>query len=192
VVEAAFSESVLVDGQASDPIEIAPGHEVVIRVAEHVPAAPRTLDDVRDAVRGAVMAERLAKAAKTAADAALAEVQAGKTLEAYAAEKQLEVKTADAVARTGVTADAGVLAQAFKLPHPAADKPTLGLADMGVDRYALVALTQVQDGDPAKTEAEARTGMLDQLSQGLGGAEANAFVQALRKNTTVEVVEERM
>lgn len=192
VVDAAFSEAVLVDGQASDPIEIAPGHEVVIKVAEHVPAAPRKLEDVREAVRAAIVADRLGKAARQQAEAALAELKGGKTLDAYAAEKQLEVKTADGVARNGVTADAAVLAQAFKMPHPAADQPTLGLAEMGADRFALVALTAVKDGDPAATEAEARTAMLEQLSQGLGGAEANAFVQALRKDTPVEVIEERM
>ena len=192
VAEAAFSEQVLVDGQASDPIEIAPGHQVVIRVAEHVPAAPRKLEEVREAVRAAIVADRMGKAAKAAADAGLAELQGGKTLEAFATDMQLEVKTADAVGRTGVTVNAAVLQQVFKLPHPAEGKPTLGIADMTADRYALVSLTAVQDGDPAKTEAEARTAMLEQLSQGLGGAEANAFVQALRKTTPIEVIEERM
>ena len=153
VVEAAFSEQVLVDAQASDPIEIAPGHQVVIRAAEHVPAAPRKLEDVREAVRAAIVADRMGKAAKAAADAALADLQGGKTLADYAAEKQLEVKTADAVGRAGATADPTVLRRVFELPHPAEGKPTLGLADRTGDRYALVSLTAVQDGDPTKTEA---------------------------------------
>jgi peptidyl-prolyl cis-trans isomerase D len=192
VVDAAFSDAALNDGQASDPIEIAPGHQVVVRVAEHVPAAPRKLEDVRKAVRAAIVADRLGKAAKAQADAALAELKGGKTLDAYATEHKLEVKTADAVGRTAATVNAAVLQQVFQLPHPAEGKPTLGLADLSADRYALMALSAVQDGDPAKTEAEARTAMLEQLSQALGGAEANAFVQALRKNTPIEVVEERM
>jgi peptidyl-prolyl cis-trans isomerase D len=192
VLEAAFSEQVLVDGQVSDPIELAPGHSVVIRAIDHVPAAPQKLDDVRDAVRAAIAADRLGKAAKTQADAALAEVRGGKTLEAYASEKSLELKQADAVGRAGVTVAPAIAQQAFELPHPAPGKPSLGLASLTADRYALIALTAVTDGDPAKTDAEARTAMLEQLSQGLGGAEANAFVQALRKSTKIEVMEERM
>ena len=192
VIEAAFSEQVLVDAQVSDPIEIAPGHSVVVRAIDHVPATPQKLDDVRDAVRAAIVADRLGKAAKQQADAALAELRGGKTLEAYATEKSLELKQADGVGRTGVTVAPAVAQEAFELPHPAEGKPSFGIADLTGDRYALIALTAVTDGDPSKTDPEARTAMLEQLSQGLGGAEANAFVQALRKSTEIVVVEERM
>jgi peptidyl-prolyl cis-trans isomerase D len=164
----------------------------VIRAVDHVPAAPQKFEDVSAAVRAAIVADRLGKAARAQADAVLAEVRGGKSLADLATGKSLELKKADAVGRDGVNVDPAVVRKAFELPHPAQGKATFDLAPLTADRYAVIALTAVTDGDPDKTDAETRTMMLEQISQGLGGVEASAFVQALRKSTQIEVIEERM
>ena len=192
VVEAAFSDSVLVEGIVSDPIDLGPGHTVVVRAVDHVPAAPQPLEQVREQVRAAIVAERLAAAAKSNAEALLAKARAGEALDALATASKVEVKKAENVGRIGATVDPVISQEAFKLPHPAAGKPVYGLAPLVGDRYALIALTAVTDGDPEKTDAAMRTTMLDQLSQGIGGVEANAFVKALRKASEIEVIEDRM
>jgi hypothetical protein len=56
----------------------------------------------------------------------------------------------------------------------------------------LIALTAVADGDPSATEAEQRAALAEQLAQAIGGAESLAYVQALRKAATIEVVEDRL
>ena len=68
VSKVAFSDTVLVQNNNSDPIELAPNHIVVVRIAEHKPATPKPIDEVRDQVRAKVLAERAAKKAKTRAD----------------------------------------------------------------------------------------------------------------------------
>src|SRR5690606_17866325 len=80
VKRAAFSEVLIEDGTASDPIEIAPGHSVLIRVVEHLPAQARPLAEVRDQVDTAVRADRRQKAAEVAAEAVLARLAAGEAL----------------------------------------------------------------------------------------------------------------
>src|SRR5690606_665835 len=71
VKRAAFSEMLIEDGTASDPIEIAPGHSVLIRVREHNPSQARPLAEVRESVEAAVREDRRSKAAVAAAEAML-------------------------------------------------------------------------------------------------------------------------
>jgi peptidyl-prolyl cis-trans isomerase D len=189
---AAFSDAVLANGTVSDPIDLGNGHSVVIRAVDHVAAAPQALDQVRDAVRAAIQAERIATRSKEDAEAALAKLRGGESLESIAGARQLEVKKADKVGRMGATVDPAITQYAFGLEHPAASKPTLGEVALPDGSHALVALTEVVDGDPAKTDEATRTTMSEQLGQAIGGAEATAFVQALRKSATIEVVEERL
>lgn len=83
VLRAAFSDNLMQDGTASDPIEIGPEHTVLIRVIAHEPERALPLAQVRDAVVQAIHADRQRKAAESAADALLKAAQ-GKGLAAAA------------------------------------------------------------------------------------------------------------
>lgn len=191
VLEAAFSDAVRVDGMVSDPIELGADRIVLVRVAEHVPAKPQTLEVAREAVRAALVAERIAAKAEAEAEALVAELRSGKALADLAVARGLEVKTADRVGRIGATVEPALSQFAFGLPHPAQGKPSLGQVEVSAGRAVLV-LTAVQDGDPASVEATQRDALAEQLSQAIGGVEAAAYVQALRKAATIEVVESRL
>jgi peptidyl-prolyl cis-trans isomerase D len=192
VLRAAFSDPVLIDRAASDPIDIGQSHSVVVRVAEHTPATPRKFEDVREQVREALLAERIAAKAREDAAAALETLRGGTTLAALAAERKLEVRNAADTGRGGATVDPTITARAFELPHPAEGKPSLGSVELPAGGHALIALTKVQDGDPAKVDAAARASLAEQLAQALAGAEANEYVKALRKAAKIDVVEDRL
>jgi peptidyl-prolyl cis-trans isomerase D len=192
VLREAFSDPVLVEGTVSDPIEIAPGHSVVIRAVDHVPSAPQKLEDVREQVRVALIAERLKARGKEEADKALEQLKSGSALADVAKERGVDVQAADQVGRNGATVDPTIVQQAFSLPHPAGDKPSVGSVELPAGGYALISLREVKDGDPAATDAAARTALAEQLGQAFAGSEANAYVKALRKAATIEVVEERL
>lgn len=192
IIDAAFSDGVLVDGNVSDVIDLGPGHAVVLRKTEHVPAATRPLADVRDDVIAAIRSERIAAAAKKDVDAALAQVTSLDALDALATARGVEVQTADAVGRSGATVDPAVIRAAFAQPHPSAERPSIGSASLAAGGNAIIVVTEVKDGDPSKTEAAMRQMMKDQLAQGVGGAEAIELLDALRKAATIEVVETRL
>src|SRR5690606_35156171 len=63
VVRAAFSEVRIQDGTVSDPIEIAPGHSVVIRVTDHTAERALSLEEVRERVVAEIRGDRMRKAA---------------------------------------------------------------------------------------------------------------------------------
>ena len=191
VVRAAFSEEVLA-GNVSDPIELDDGSMVLVRATRHQPAAPRPLEEVKEAVRTAAMSERIAVAAREAAEQALTQARSGASLEQVATDHGSSVERAEDVGRNAASVEAGVLREAFDLPAPQDGQSTLGLAELGGDRYAVIAVQGVTPGDPAAVDPAARTALREQLGRAIAGVEARALVDALRAQADVQVAEERM
>ena len=59
VAKAAFSDGVLVQNNNSDPIELGPNHIAIVRIAEHKPATPKPLDEVRDTLANLALPDLL-------------------------------------------------------------------------------------------------------------------------------------
>jgi peptidyl-prolyl cis-trans isomerase D len=191
VIRAAFSEA-LAQGAASDPIELEPGHIVVIRVTEREAAQPRPLADVRADVDGAVRLERAATAGEVKAKELLARAQKGESLEQLAADAGGTVSTVNQVARRASSPDRVVVEEAFKLARPDGDKLSVGMAALGGGRFALVQVLAVTDGDPEKLPKDQREAVRGQYASARGRDEVRAFVKALRAQYPVQVAEQRL
>lgn len=193
VRRAAFEDAQKVDRQVSEPIEIAANHTVVLHVVDHQPVAPLPLASIRDRVVADIQADRLAKASKQAADAILARAQKGESLEALAASIGTTVADLPAIPRQAPSPQLSPLAdEAFRLPPPVAGKLSAGLAKVGPNRYVLVAVSKVTDGEVASLDAATRTELKTQLAQMRGAVEARAFIAALRKQYKITVAEDRL
>ncbi len=192
VVKAAFSDTVLVQNNNSDPIELGPNHIVVVRIAEHKPATPMKLDDVKELVRSRVLAERTAKQAKERADKLFAELGKGETLDKIAEANKLKVEAEQGIAREAVNVDSAIVAAAFALPRPTADKPQRQLITLGGDSYALLQLDGVVDGDPSKLDAKTKEAARNTLAGAVAQTTAREFVDALRAGSKVRVSAEKL
>lgn len=190
VKRAAFSEALIQDGTVSDPIEIAPGHIVLIRVTRHAPEATRPLAQVRDAVIAAVRADRTRKAAQQRGDALLARVRAGETLEAIAIAEQLPPPdNIPSVPRGAPIPTPEVSEAMFAAAPPAGGKPSAGRVVLDDGRIAVFVLNKVTPGDVASAPVERRVGLQQQLSMLGGNDDVEALVKALRRGMKVSVVE---
>ena len=192
VLKAAFSDTVLVQNNNSDPIEIAPNHIVVVRIAERKPATPKSLDDVRDDVRGRIVAERAAKKAKARADELFAELGKGQTLDEIAGANKLKIESQQGLGRDAVNVDSALVSAAFALPRPAADKPQRQLVTLGDQTYALLQLDTVVDGDPSTLDAKTKEAARNTLAQGIATTTTREFVDALRADSKIRVSEGRL
>ncbi|HEY6986409.1 MAG TPA: SurA N-terminal domain-containing protein [Rhodanobacteraceae bacterium] len=192
VIKTAFSDSVLVQNNNSDPIEIGPNHIVVVRVAEHKPATPKSLDEVRDLVRARVIADRTAKKAKSRADELFAELDKGQTLDQIAAANKLKVESQQGLGREAVNVDSALVSAAFSLPRPQADKPEHKLVSLPGDAYALLELASVTDGDPSKLDAKTKEAARNALADGIATTTTREFVDALRADAKIQVSESRL
>ncbi len=192
VLRNAFSENLIQDGTASDAIEIAPNHSVVIRVTGHTPVQPQPLAQVRDAVIAAIRADRREKAAVAAADAMVARIAKGESLKDIASAQKLQFNEMPAMPRGMPVPTPQGNEAIFAVARPAEGKASPGRIALGNGAYAVFAVTKVSDGDLSKVPADQREGMKQQLIQLAGGMSSQAFVDAMRKQFKVQVMEERL
>ena len=119
VLEAIFSDLVLVKREASEPIEVDPNHAVVVRVTEHQSSEPRPLADVADEIRERLLRESAREAARAQAAALVEQFEeGGQTLEEVAEAESLELQQQKATRRSFDLSGA-VLDTIFRLPAPA-------------------------------------------------------------------------
>ncbi|HEY5850208.1 MAG TPA: peptidyl-prolyl cis-trans isomerase [Lysobacter sp.] len=193
VVRAAFSDNLIQDGTISDPIEIAPGHSVLIRVTAHAPERALPLAQVRDKVIAAVRADRVAQAARKDADALVARLKNGETLVAIAASRLLPPpQVLTGVPRGAPVPEASVADAIFAVAAPAAGKVTPGQSQLTDGRIVLFAVSKVTPGDLATIPAPQREMLQQQIARIGGNDDMRALVSQLRKRVTVTVVERNL
>ena len=190
VLRAAFSDNLMQDGTASDPIEIGPEHTVLIRVIAHEPERALPLAQVRDAVVQAIHADRQRKAAESAADALLKAAQ-GKGLAAAAQAAGLAVSDANDLVRRSPLPSAQAVEAFFNLPRARDNKLSMGKALIG-GSYMVFELRAVRDADIGQVSAQERTQLRQQVSQSTGMQAQDAFVRAARAHYDIKVAEDRL
>ncbi len=192
VLKAAFSPTVLTEGNASDLIELGPSHVVIVKVDQHEKAEPKPLAQVRDDIKKKLIDEQVAKAAHERADTLFARVQKGESLEKIAGELKLKVEDQKDIGRNASNVDRKLVDDVFKLDRPADGKSTIGESSLASGDYALVALTAVKDGDASKVDAKTKEAARNTLRQGAGGLAVRGYIDSLRKTAKIEVLEDRL
>ncbi len=191
--QAAFNDSQKKDRQVSDPVEIEPNHTVVLHVIDVQPAASLPLASIRDRILADIQSDRVATASKQAADALLARAEKGESLDAIATSLGKTVATLPGVPRVAPAPQmAPLIDKAFSLPRPTPGKEPVALAKLGGNRYLLVAVSAVKDGDPAAVDAKTRETLRSQLGKAHGAVDGRAFIRNLRKQYKITVAEDRL
>jgi len=193
VRRAAFSEALIQDGTVSDPIELAPNHNVWIRVVAHTPERVRPLAQVRDQVIVAIRADRARAAADKRADALLARLKAGESMEAVAAAESLPPPQTLSGVQRGMPLPVASVSEAVFAAQPSAEgQAAIGKSVMDDGRVVLFAVTQVTPGDVQQIDPQQRETLQQQVVQ-IGGTEAaQELVSTLRKRMRIEVTESNL
>ena len=192
VLRAAFSDALKEDGTVSDPIELGPNHNVMIRVTEHTPEQAIPLAQAREQVIAAVRVNRAEEASKKAADALLAKLAGGQTLQALAEGEKLQVLPMPGLPRNAPMPTEAANRAVFTAAPPAGDKPSYGTVKLDDGRHALFAVTKVTAGKLDEVPEPQRAMLTQQLSQIDGAAAAKAYVDSLRKRFKVQVQESQL
>ncbi|MFT4178090.1 MAG: peptidyl-prolyl cis-trans isomerase [Thermomonas sp.] len=190
VVRAAFSDDLLKQGGASDPIELGPERTVLIRVLEHQPERALPLATVRESVIASIRAERQHKAALAAADA-LVQAAGSKGLAAAAGEAGLALADLNEVRRGSPVPSPQAVEAFFAVPRPQQDKASVKKARLG-DQYMVFAVRAARDGDLAQVTPQERDSLRQQLATAHGIEAQQAFVRAARAKYKIEVAEDRL
>ena len=190
VLRAAFADNLIQDGTASDPIEIGPDRNVMIRVSEHQPEAPLPLASVSGAVVAAIRADRQHKAALAAADA-LVKAAKAKGLATAAADARLVMSEMNGIGRRNQLPSPAAAEAFFNAPRPRDNLASIDKVRLD-GTYMVFAVRAARDGDLTQVGAEERKQLRDQLSQVAGGDAQKAYVKSARARYRIEVAEDRL
>ncbi|MEX1033399.1 MAG: SurA N-terminal domain-containing protein [Cellvibrionaceae bacterium] len=146
VVDAAFSEDVLIEGNTSELLELGPDHAMVLRVTNHEEPRNLSFEEVKTEVERTLKREMAVERVTEIGKQLEAEVAAGKTIEEVAKANDYQWQVSLNTQRTEPQVRRDILTRVFALPRPADEALVSGFTTNTGD-YVVVNLTEVTDGD---------------------------------------------
>lgn len=192
VERAAFSELLVQDRTVSDPIEIAPGHSVVLRVTDHTAERALPLAEVKDRVVAEIRGDRMRKALEADADAMVAKLKGGQSLSELAAARDLAAQDVPNVPRNAPVPHPAATEAYFEVPVPAEGKTSPGKVMLDNGGAVVFAVTRVTPGKPDEATEQERAALQQQLAQVAGNEDAQGMLKSLRKRMKITVAESRL
>lgn len=192
VVEAAFSDLVLLQESVSDPINIDDNRLVMIKLREHLPVALKPLDEVRDDVVAALVQQQALDQAEAVANDLLVALESGSDdLDTLALAAGLESNRYELLKRNALVPDNQLVTEIFQLSPPA-DGETVRAVLPSADGFAVVELEAVEAGVMQAGEALAQQQYSRILTNSNASQEAFALMRRLRDTADVKVYEDRI
>lgn len=187
VIDAAFSDEVLEQGHNSPLLAIGEDRAIVLRVANHKPAEPRPLSEVRAQIDAQLRIQGARDAANAKAASAVAKLQQGASWSAVASELALTPVGSRFVTRADSIAPAAVVRAAFAAAATAvsAETPFFGTTTTDDGNVAVFSLSDIRPGDPASESANERTVRQRRAEQESGGTEFAAYVAEAERNAKI-------
>ena len=192
VVESAFGEDVLKRGVNSEPLEVEPGHVVMIRIKEHKDATPRTLEESRDDIVKALREQKAREAIARDVETLKARAAQGEHPQILAVELGGEFKNAGLVGRDASSVDGAVLDVAFRLPQPDAGKVALGSTALANGDQVVLEVVRVVPGQKDALSEDERKTLAQQLAQQTGSDQFDKLLDSVRTKTKVVTYSDRL
>jgi peptidyl-prolyl cis-trans isomerase D len=187
VVDMAFSEDVLNQGNNSEVVEIDEKRRqraLVLRVVDHRDASIKPLAEVKDQVADRVRREQAKQAALARAGDLAGRLRQGEALAQVAVGYKIaEHPLAQRDAAKEVPPE--VLESVFKLPPGDPKTPSIGVVQLSDGSAAVVMLQQIQDGQLADLDKLQRKSEARGLTDALARAYYNDMVEDLRRRADV-------
>ena len=187
VVETAFADDVLNVGNNSEVLELGTNHYLVLRVDEHHTPTPKTLDQVRGEIHHTLKTRETQRLARELGEKLAAAMRGGQQPDAVAAQEQLTWHPPIGLKREDPAVPSAIAHIAFTLPKPTGGHPSIAGTELPGGDYAVVMVTEVAEGKPAKASAAQRRAFATTLARGKGRNDYEAFGDGLRAAAEVVV-----
>ena len=186
VINAAFSEDVLVDRNNSEVIELASDHYIVVHLNEHDEPHTKELADVRDDIVRQLSKERSIVKAQEIAKEILAEL-GSKAMSDISKERGYPWQVQLSTSRNAATSNREVQELVFTMPEVSSDS-ILDIKTLRSGDVVVVNLESVVDGDISDlTKAEQRS-LSSEIQRNYASQSFASFVQSLRATADVEIL----
>ena len=188
VINIAFSDDVLVQGNNSELIEVAGPQSLVLRVAEHEPAGLRPFDEILAEVEENYRRDMMAKTAAQTGEALITELRAGgKSLAEVASTHAWQFEQAEAVARDDVSVPLEVVRSVFDVAPPASGSIVYGGVAAANGDYLLIEIRSAEGGSLDSLAAAERPLVAEQVAAQMATAQLNHLTRDLRGRADVEL-----
>tara|TARA_R110001592_G_scaffold356455_3_gene658358 strand:- start:17191 stop:19068 length:1878 start_codon:yes stop_codon:yes gene_type:complete len=184
VVTAAFSDTVLEQGYASEVIELSDDLVVVLSMRERVPASLKPLSEVRSQIEMAVKGEMANKKILLQGDLLKQRVKSGSSIEEVAKAENLNWQVSLNTKRLGGQHNDPVRQQVFSMPVPG-NAPIVEHLVLPNGDYVLVSLVKVEAGDYKSLGLEQKQALFSSSSLAVAGREYGAYGALLLEDADV-------
>ena len=179
VIQAAFSDEVLVDGANSGVIELDPDTVVAVRVKEHLQPEVLPFDAVKDDIIAQLKSSKAAEQALAKGEQLIATLSDGGQVEQ-------QWQPVEAASRSQEGVEPAVLQQVFRMPKPeASDKPSYGSVRLSDGDFVVVRLSGVSE-PKAEFSEEDKQNYRRFLASRSGQQDFAAYRQMLHENAEIE------
>ena len=186
VLNASFSDDVLVEGHNSELIELGPQRTVVVRVAEHEPAGVKPFEENLAAIEQDFKRESASERAAQTGAQLLAELRGGaRTLAQVASDHAWQLTEAGEVGRGEASVPAEILVEAFALAPPPDDRAAYAGVVSAEGDYVLIEVEHVQGGKLDALSSAERPLVAEQAAAQVGASEMYYFTQSLRDRADI-------
>ena len=170
-----FSVDVAEDGLNSELIDLGE-RSYVVRAVDYQRASTRPLNEVQEQIEQALLIQKAHEEAQNFAYELLEAYRAGDL------PSGVEVESFESVTRYSDNVPSGVLAQLFRLPIPSEDGVVADVTDLQDGDIAIVAVTQVEQGEVNADEFARLTQMFEARYI---DAAYQAFMDALKEDASI-------
>ena len=200
VLKEAFSDEVLRESLNSTMIKLSDDHVIVFRLKEHLPAKPKSFEQVKRLVENKLKQEKAAEIVSELAKAKLEKLNSGTKANTLVEDKKITWQEYGFIGRQAkydetqnkeqksgkINVRAEMRRAAFTLQKPTADKPSIDSMDASNGDALLIVLYAVRD-NPIQEEASATEAMQKQLSQTTGAADSEAVIEFMRSRSEIDI-----
>jgi len=192
VIASAFSDLVLLQGSVSDPVNLDENRLVMIKLKEHLPAALKPLQQVRDDIITTLSENLALDNANAKAGELLSALEDGEVdIETLAAESGWEYARHELVKRNSIEPDAPLVQGAFRLQAPD-EEATVRAVLPTSNGFAVVELDAVVAGDFDQGAPLARRQYERVIANTHASGEAFGLMRQLKEAAEIQIYEDRL
>jgi peptidyl-prolyl cis-trans isomerase D len=185
IIAAAFQQDVLESGNNSEPVEVADNHQVVIRLLDHEPAESLPLESVREEITRKVNDLKARDLASREGENLLQELRSGTPFGEVAKKLDTPLMDSGLITRNSDKPDRAIIQEAFLMPGPANETPSLAGLVMRNGDYVILSLEEIRDGVMSELSEADRKQVIREVSSLQGRAEVDAAINTLKDNATI-------
>ena len=184
VVKAAFSDTVLEEGYASEVIELSDTLALVLVVRERIQPSLKPLAEVRPQIEMAVKNEKVGVQILAQGQALEQKVKSGESIENVAKTEDLKWQVSLNTKRLGANQNDPIRQRAFALPIPG-ESPVVDHLVLPNGDYVLLSLVKVEAGDYKALKLDQKHALFSARSIAAAGRDYEAYGSLLLKEADI-------